>query len=86
LVLEVGIQRMYPGNMPLISTIPTQPEGVVAVFKAVQFLFILRWFSERQGLSYVRRIVRGWHTITLYYPQSDKSLLGKEVHNNSRHA
>lgn len=85
-VLEVGVQCMHPDNMPLLSTIPAQPEGAVAFFRAVQFLFILRWFSERQELSCLRRIIRRWRTITLYYPQSDKSLLEEEVHNNSRHA
>lgn len=45
----------------------------------------LRWFSEGQELSFPRRTIRGWRTIMLYYLQSDKSLLGKEVHNNSRH-
>lgn len=67
---------MHPGNMPLLSTISAQPEAAVALFRAVQFLFFLRWFSEREELSCLRRIVRGWPTITLYYPQSDKSLLG----------
>lgn len=85
-VLEVGIQHMHPGNVPLLSTIPAQHEGAVAVFRAAQLLFTLSWFSKRQDLSCLRRIVRGWRAITLYYPQSDKSLLGKEVHNNSRHA
>lgn len=77
-----GYTSLHPSNMPLLSTIPAQPEGTVAVFKAVQFLFTLRWFPERTELSCLRRIVRGWYTITLYYPQPNKSLLGEEVHSN----
>lgn len=69
-----------------VTRLHFQPDGAVAVFRATQFLFNLRWFSERQEVSCLRIIVISCCTIAPHHPQSDKLLLGEEVHNNPRHA
>lgn len=69
-----------------VTSFHFQPDGAVAVFRATQFLFNLRWFSQRQEVSCLRIIVRSCCTIAPHHPQSDKLLLGEEVHNNPRHA
>lgn len=84
--LEVSTRGGYTTYTSRLTRLHFQPEGAVAVFRATQFLFNLRWFSERQEVSCLRIIVRSLCTIAPHHPQSDKLLLGEEVHNNPRHA